>query len=163
MNIQRGRDHGLPGYVKYREACGGKPAKSFNDLADTIRPDDRRRLEQIYNGKVEDVDLFPAGIVEIPVKGSRFGFTFTCILTRQFSRVRQGDRFWYERKSVFTSTQLKEIRKASISRIICDNADGVSRIQRNGFRIASSGRRVSCQDLDFVDLLAFKEGNNLFL
>lgn len=155
----------MPGYVKYREACGGKPAKSFDDLADTIRLEDRNRLKQIYNGKVEDLDLFPAGIVEIPVEGSTFGFTFTCILTQQFRRSRRGDRFWHERESAFTLAQLEEIRKASISRIICDNADGVSRIQRDGFRPATSGRnpRVSCQDLDFVDLLPFKEGNNIFL
>ena len=153
----------MPGYIKYREAFGGKPAKSFDDLADTIRIDDRRRLQQIY-GQVEDVDLFPAGIVEIPVEGSTFGLTFTGILAEQFRRLRKGDRNWFEREPEFTLAQLKEIKKATISRIICDNADGVSRIQRDGFRPATSANpRVSCQDLEFVDLLPFKEGNTIFL
>ena len=164
MNIRRSEDHGLPGYTKFREALGGKPAKNFNDLADTIRIGDRRRLARVYNNRVEDVHLFPAGIVEIPVPGSTFGYTFTGILTKQFRHFRQGDRFWYERESVFKLSQLNEIRKTSISRIICDNVDGVTIIQKNGFRPRSStNRRANCQFLPFVDLLAFKEGNNLFL
>ena len=32
VNIQRGRDHGLPGYNKYKEICTGEKAKDFNDL-----------------------------------------------------------------------------------------------------------------------------------
>ena len=32
VNIQRGRDHGLPGYNKYKEICTGQKASSFDDL-----------------------------------------------------------------------------------------------------------------------------------
>ena len=36
MNIQRGREHGIPGYNTYRELCGLKKATSFDDLKDSI-------------------------------------------------------------------------------------------------------------------------------
>lgn len=36
LNIQRGRDHGIPGYNKMREVCGMKRAKSWTDLQGDI-------------------------------------------------------------------------------------------------------------------------------
>ena len=41
INIQRGREHGLPEYIKYRKACGtsgGGRIKSFSDLSGNISP-----------------------------------------------------------------------------------------------------------------------------
>ena len=39
LNIQRGRDHGLPGYAEYRSICQVGPSKTFDDLQNNIRPD----------------------------------------------------------------------------------------------------------------------------
>ena len=44
VNIQRGRDHGLPGYNKYREICTGSKAKDWADLRKSIEP---RHIEQM--------------------------------------------------------------------------------------------------------------------
>ena len=39
INMQRGRDHGVPGYVEYRDICGVGRATDFNDLRSNISPD----------------------------------------------------------------------------------------------------------------------------
>ena len=165
--MQRGRDHGLPGYVKFREACGARPAKFFPDLLDTITQDQINRLKRVY-ANVEDIDLFAGGISEFPTEGSVLGFTFTCIITQQFKDLRAGDRFWYERDkpTSFTAAQLAQIRKATIARVICDNADGVMFIQRDAFlqRTSRDGGNpsIDCDNLPLVDLNVFKEGKSLF-
>ncbi len=38
LNIQRGRDHGVPGYVQYREICQVGSASSFEDLSVNMSP-----------------------------------------------------------------------------------------------------------------------------
>ena len=60
------------------------------------------------------------------------GPTFACIIARQFANIRRGDRFWFENPrfpSAFTADQLREIRKASQAKIICENGDDVPTIQ----------------------------------
>ena len=164
INIQRGRDHGLPGYTKFREACGGRPATVFSDLSDTITAQQIERLELVYDN-VHDIDLFAGAISEFPVAGSTLGFVFTCILTEQFRDLRFGDRFWYERddhQTAFTLAQLTELRKTSLARIVCDNADGVTRIHGQVFlpRTGSDGTNpvIDCDDVPFANLNVFRQG-----
>ena len=47
-NINRGRDHGLPPYVKYRELCGLKPVKTFQDLSNEMSQDSINKLASVY-------------------------------------------------------------------------------------------------------------------
>ena len=53
LNVQRGRDHGLPGYNVYREVCRSltnlKKAKDWTDLLEhEIPPHKVERLQEIY-------------------------------------------------------------------------------------------------------------------
>ena len=74
---------------------------------------------------MEDIDLYTGALSEKPINGSILGPTITCLILDQFVRVKYGDRFWYENPNVFTLKQLEEIRKTSLAKIICDNADDV--------------------------------------
>ena len=162
----RGRDHGLPGYVKFREACGGRPADKFGDILDTIPSPQVNRLKSfgIYK-KVQDIDLFAGGMSEKAEPGSALGFTFTCLVGRQFRDFRDGDRFWYERndhQTGFTIEQLDQIRHSSLAKVICDNTDDVRRIHAKVFvhrnAPGANNPAVDCDDLPFMDLTVFKEG-----
>lgn len=80
--IQQGRDHGLPGYVKWREFCGLPDVRRFDDLRDVMSAESVKVLRRTYD-KVEDLDLFTGGLAEVPTKGAVVGPTFACLLGRQ--------------------------------------------------------------------------------
>ena len=169
INIQRGRDHGLPGYIQFSRACGGPAATgaNFNGLRD-IPSAQHDRLKSCYRS-VEDIDAFVGILSENIQEGSAMGRTATCLFLAQFNNTRRGDRFWYENNEPCTGfpiKQLDEIRKCSLARVICDNSDGVFTIQPKVFQRRINGSPnddVSCSSLPFVDLNVFKESKYFLL
>ena len=126
-NIQRGRDHGLAGYNYWRKFCGLTEIRS---MADSDRPEEISStqwtvLRTLYHSP-EDIDLFVAGLAESRVPGGLTGRTFTCILAKQFSALKTGDRFFFthnDQRGTFDLEQLSEIRKTTLRDIICQNTD----------------------------------------
>ena len=161
INIQRGRDHGLPSYNQFRMRAG-LPPLNFLSTTDVIPLEDLQKLQDVYNDNIEAVDLFTGGIFENPTDSeSKVGPTFASIMGETFRDLRSGDRFWYETDQPnvrFTFRQLREIRKASLARLICDNSDGIHQIQPNVFRQKAVGNDLdtSCDDLPFVGLQEWK-------
>ena len=161
VNIQRARDHGIPGYIQISTACGGPSASGSDFLGLTDIPRSLRLVLEGCYRTVEDIDPFVGMLLESPQEGSELGPVATCLLLEQFNDTRRGDRFWYERDDTctgFTMAQLTEIRKASLARVICDNSDGVFTIQPQALlrRINNSPNDdVSCSQLPTVDLNVF--------
>ncbi|CAH1270789.1 PXDN [Branchiostoma lanceolatum] len=159
LNIQRGRDHGLPGYNAWREKCGLPKANSFDDLAFEITDcSARKRLESLYR-HVDDIDVFVGGLAEESVPGGVVGPTFACLIGLQFQDLRKGDRFWFENPDQFTEAQLAEIRKTSLARILCDNTDGTTRMQPDVFLQPTQpgNERVACSSLPQMDLTKWRQ------
>ena len=108
LNVQRGRDHGLPGYNAYRKFCKLGNARRFKHTKGQITDKKvRKALSRLYKDNPNNADLWPVGLAEKPVKGGLVGATFRCIIRDQFTRSRDGDRFFYEKRGVFTDGQLK--------------------------------------------------------
>lgn len=162
INVQRGRDHGLPGYTHYREVLGLGAVSSFDDLLDSFSSEQIKRFKMVYKN-VKDIDVFVGSIAEINFPGSELGSVNTHLILKQMQKYRSGDRFWYERDdhlTAFTLKQLDEIRKVTMARVICDNLDGATRSLPWVFKTIDSGQKaVDCADLDYVDLKEFSQGN----
>lgn len=167
INIQRAREHGLPGYTEFIEACGEQKPLTFPALLSFMSQSQVNRLKQVYVSTA-DIDVFAGAMSETPISGSEFGFTFNCILLQQFKNSRFGDRFWYERDDhevAFNADQLDAIRNVTMARVLCDNADDVTRIQPKAFlrRNNAENNDILCDDIPAVDLTPFKEVEGKFL
>ena len=95
MNIQRGRDHGLPDYNTVREGIGLPKRTSFSEI--TADKEVQEKLARIYSN-VDNLDLLIGGLAETHVEGGCVGETFARIIALQFRVLRDGDRFWYENR-----------------------------------------------------------------
>jgi peroxidase len=129
INIQRGRDHGLPGYLEYRRFCNLTVPSNWDELMIDI--DDSNVITKLksFYGHPGNIDLWVGGITEKVIPGALVGPTFACIIGEQFKRLRDGDRFWYENSGIFTPLQLQQLRKTTLAKVICNNADEINKIQ----------------------------------
>lgn len=138
LDIQRGRDHGLPSYTAFRTLCAHTNTKSFGDLRDVMVPEAIQSLSNVYK-HVNDVDLLVGGMLETPENGSLLGPTLSCIVADQFKATRCGDRYFYSNLNQpypFSEIQLKEIEKATLAGVLCENG-GIEFMQLDAFQKVS--------------------------
>ncbi|XP_043190039.1 peroxidase-like [Amphibalanus amphitrite] len=161
LNIQRGRDHGIPTYSTVASRCNNIPIRSWSDLHQTIPEADVRRLRSIYRDW-RDIDLYAGLNLERRAAGALVGPSTRCLITDQFLRTRYGDRFFFDHDghpNSFNEDQRKEIRRTSWARLLCDNVgSGFDSVQPRAFLAATGDNKVvSCQSrsIDRVDLTKF--------
>jgi len=153
--IQRGRDHGLPPYAKYRELCG-VPGLFDPESWSICPPEFEFQTWNILAGlykKPEDIDLFTGGMAEKPVSDGVTGPTFNCIMAKQFANLMQGDRFFFTHKDQFTARELRIIRERSLRDLLCDTTS-ISEIQDNPF--LQDDHLRSCEDrklMNYCDMV----------
>ncbi|VDK78047.1 unnamed protein product [Litomosoides sigmodontis] len=99
MNIQRGRDHALPGYVEFRKWCNLSPVENWDDLKKIMPHEIINKLKHLY-GHPGNIDLFVGGVAEKRYDDALVGPTFSCIIGEQFRRIRDGDRFCVQHTGV---------------------------------------------------------------
>ena len=127
LNVQRGRDHGLADYNSVRAAYGMPRVTSFRE----ITPDGnvQRQLKALY-GTVDNIDLWVGGLAEKHIPGSSVGPLFQRIMVDQFTRLRDGDRLWYQ--STLRGEELRQVDGTHLSDVIHRNTSLTS-VQPNAF------------------------------
>ncbi|XP_054422800.1 thyroid peroxidase [Pteronotus mesoamericanus] len=157
LNLQRGRDHGLPGYNAWRAFCGLPRLRSRAGLRGVVANGSvADRIMDLYKHP-DNIDVWLGGLVEGFLPGARTGPLFACIIGRQMRALRDGDRFWWERGGVFTEAQRRELGKHSLSRVLCDNT-GLPRVPADAFRVARFPQDFEpCADVPGLDLDAWRE------
>ena len=116
LNIQRGRDHGLSDYNTVRVAYGLPKVTSFAQITSDTAV--QASLQQAY-GSVDKLDLWVAGLAEKHLPGSSLGETFTRIMVDQFSRLRDGDRYWYQ--NALPAKAIRDVQNNSLVDVIRRN------------------------------------------
>ena len=127
LNIQRGRDHGLADYNTIRVAYGLPIVSSFADITSDVTV--QAALASTY-GSVDRVDLWVAGLAERHLPGSSLGETFTRILVDQFTRLRDGDRYWY--RNVLSASAVRDVERTTLADVIRRNT-GLRNLQADVF------------------------------
>ncbi len=134
LNIQRGRDHGIPRYNEVRRLFGLPVRTSFAGV--TSDPEVRARLAAAY-ATVDDIDLWIGALAEDHVPGALVGeLTFT-ILRRQFEALRDGDRFWYENH--FPQPMIRMLERQTLAEIIRRNTSIGNELQDDVFTVPDGG------------------------
>lgn len=133
INIQRGRDHGLPSFNEVRASYGLSRYESFEQISD--QSEVVQALKSVYSSP-DQLDPWVGFLSEQHKPGSSVGPTLQTVLKDQFTRLRDGDRFFY-RNDPDVQQLAPDIDKTRLVDIIKRNT-GIENIQDDLF-IARDG------------------------
>jgi peroxidase len=148
LDVQRGRDHGIPDYNSLRAALGLSAVSSFAQITTNVQV--RQELEAAYPGGIDTIDAFEGGLAEDHVAGSDVGPLFQTIMVNQFERLRDGDRFFYLNQS-YGRGELQILQQgSSLAKIIMANT-GITNLQDDvilfrasiGGTVSAGGGRIT--------------------
>lgn len=134
-DVQRGRDNGIADYNTLRVEMGLPAVTSFSQITSNVKV--QKELAAAYPGGVNTIDAFEGGMAEDHVKGSDVGPLFQAIMVNQFTRLRDGDRFFYLNES-FNAEEKSILGQAgSLTRVIEANTN-ITNLQPDAFVFAAS-------------------------
>ncbi len=139
LNIQRGRDHGMPSYNEMRLAYGLSPALSFRDI--TRDRSVQEKLKLLY-GTVHDIDSWVGGLAEDHFRGGSVGELMYTAIMDQFLALRDGDRYFYTGDPELMNNPAIEgvidLTSISLSEIISQNTS-IPNVPRDVFVVGRGG------------------------
>ncbi len=130
ININRGRERGLPDFNTVRQNYGLPKYFFFQQLNWDYNV--MIKMVRLYKN-INKVDPWVGMLVERPRPNELFGETIMAIMKHQFSALRDGDRFYYENDPALSPFEKGEIRYTTLHDIIMRNTS-IELMQRNVFR-----------------------------
>ncbi|MBK8556516.1 MAG: T9SS type A sorting domain-containing protein [Lewinellaceae bacterium] len=118
LNIQRGRERGLPDYNTLRTDFGLAPVGTLMEVNSDMLM--FFTLQGLY-GTPENLDPWVGMLAEDHLPGSQFGATATAVISRQFQALRDGDRFYYENDPAISSTEKANLKSTRLADVIRRN------------------------------------------
>jgi peroxidase len=137
-DVQRARDHGIGTYNQVRVAYGLPAVDGFDDITSDVAV--QAKLQATY-GTVDKIDPFEGMLAEAHLPGVDVGPTLKAILVKQFTNLRNGDRFFYLNEN-FTSEELGILAQGnSLGKIIKNNTE-ITNLQDDVFffKVSIEGR-----------------------
>lgn len=129
ININRGRERGLPDYNTVRADLGLSPYSFWQQINSDAAV--FTRLLSTYVD-INEIDAWVGMLAERPITGSIFGSTVHEIMRRQFTALRDGDRFYYWNDPVLTQEEKEHIQRTTFRDIIMYNTT-INLMQDNVF------------------------------
>ncbi len=130
ININRGRERGLPDFNTIRDNIGLDPYIFFIQL--NSNPEVFTEIQKVYR-QVNQIDPWVGMLAEARMPGTLFGETIMKILEYQFAVLRDGDRFFFENDDAIPEDWRKAIRETRMGDIIKRNTN-ISLMQKNVFK-----------------------------
>ncbi|MDP9174975.1 MAG: peroxidase [Planctomycetota bacterium] len=134
-DIQRDRDNGVASYNTMRMAFGLPAVTSFAQITSNVQV--QHELAQAYPGGVNTIDAFIGGIAEDHVSGSDVGPLFQAVMINQFTRLRDGDRFFYLNETMNSEESALFQQANSFSKVIEANTP-LTNLQSNAMVFKAS-------------------------
>lgn len=135
LDVQRGRDVDIPRYNEVRRNMGLDPMSSFEELlginattalSASYEAGDVKLLQALktlYHDDIELLDAYVGALLE--PRGTSIdtmGPLFTRSIQDQFTRVRDGDRFWY--RNIYTPEEYENFPGLSdMIKLVCDEME----------------------------------------
>ncbi|XP_038184102.1 myeloperoxidase [Arvicola amphibius] len=158
LNMQRSRDHGLPGYNAWRRFCGLPQPSTVGELGTVLKNLGLAQKLMAQYGTPNNIDIWMGGVSEPLEPNGRVGQLLACLIGTQFRKLRDGDRFWWENPGVFSAQQRQALARISFPRIICDNT-GITTVSKNNIFMSNSYPRdfVNCSSIPRLNLASWQE------
>ena len=139
LNIQRGRDQGVPTYGPLRRALGLSDKLTFDEVTDD--PKLAEALASVYESP-EECDAWVCASAEPLAPGSSLGETQTFVVREEFCTLHNTDLYFWERAHHLSEEDKAYVRGRRFSDILCDNT-GVCDVSRDNAFLGTSSKSSS--------------------